>query len=51
MNKIMKKIYQNPQSEVVKTVACQRLMGEMGVSETPISGGGGNAPMRIPKSI
>lgn len=37
MNKFMKKIYQNPQSEVVKTMAGQRLMGgpEFSVNEEP----------------
>ncbi len=49
MNKNMKKMYQNPQCEVIKTVACQRLM--ISVSETPISGGGGNAPMRNPNYL
>ncbi len=45
----MKKMYQNPQSEVVKTVACQRLMDMPAGSS--ISGGTGSAPRRISKSI
>ena len=44
----MKKMYQNPQSEVVKTVAYQMQMVK--VSGTT-GGGQAGAPRRIPKSI
>ena len=49
---IMKKTYQNPQSEVVKTMAGLRLMDgpEFRASGSEESGIG-HAPGRIPKSI